>query len=178
MEVNIIHWLQSLTNPIFTGISEFLATIGDNGIIYIIIALIMMLGLKYRKAGIFLFLNLASCGVVGIILKKVIGRERPCFAHPDQVLPCRGDESQFTSCPSGHMIMATAFVLVMCKYFPKYKWLWITYLIIMGISRMYLGAHYLSDLLLAIAIAVVIFVIISVIWKKYFKNRRLENKSE
>ena len=166
MEVQLNVMLQSITNPIFDMISNILAIIGDNGIMYIIIAIIMMCMVKFRKQGIFLFLNLGVCGVIGMVLKKLIGRERPCFAYPELVT-CAHKESQFTSMPSGHMIMASAFVFVMCKYFPKYKVLWVSYLILMGLSRMYLGAHFISDLLLALALAFMVFVITNVVFKKY-----------
>lgn len=162
-------WLQKLDNPIFRAIGEFLGVIGDNGILYFIIALILMLIIKYRKAGIFLFINLFFCAGIGVVLKKIIGRERPCFAHSQDVV-CYVDENQFASCPSGHMIMATAFCLVMCKYFPKYKWFWIGFTVLMGISRMYMGAHYLSDLLVSVMIAIVVFVVISIVWKQYFRK--------
>lgn len=170
MEVSINHFLQSMQNPIFTAISQVLATLADNGLIYIIIALIMILIKKYRSKGTFLFLNLASCAAIGMVLKKIIGRQRPCFAHPNQVV-CFNPENEFTSMPSGHMIMTTAFVLVMIKYFPKYTWLWITLLIVMGISRMYLGAHYISDLLVAMLIAFAVFIILNIIWKKIISKK-------
>ena len=49
MEVQLNVMLQSITNPIFDMISNILAIIGDNGIMYIIIAIIMMCMVKFRK---------------------------------------------------------------------------------------------------------------------------------
>ncbi len=170
MEIAIIEFLQQFQNPIFDVIAKTLAFIGDNGLLYFLIAFMMLCFVKYRRKAIFLLSNLIASGVVGYLLKVLIARERPCYYAPD-LIACLANESQFSSCPSGHMIMGTAFVLVMIKYFPKYKIFFIGYLILLGISRMYLGVHYISDLLIAVLISFIIFVIISIIWKKFLKNR-------
>lgn len=165
MEANINIFLQSMQNPIFTSIAQFFAIIGDNGLIFILIGLVLLFIKKYRKKAIFLLTNLASCAVVGMVLKKIIGRERPCFVYPNQIT-CFNDENQFTSMPSGHMIMAASFCFVMMKYYPKYNWLWITIMVVMAITRMYLGAHFISDIIVAVILAFVIFLILNIIWKK------------
>jgi len=76
--------------------------------------------------------------VFSLILKQVIGRLRPEFAPLIEPL------SQF-SFPSGHAIVVFSVLAILQKGFKKISKLWLVLAMVVCFSRVYLGVHYLSD---------------------------------
>ena len=94
-----------------------------------------------------------ACGV-GIlcfqVLKRVIGRQRPSIqARHDWARLLPPDEFSF---PSGHTISAFAFAIAVAQFYPAlFPWLLFCALSV-GISRVVLGMHFLSDVLAGCAL--------------------------
>lgn len=117
------------------------------------------LSLTSRSAQPLTVTAIAAAGSVGltVIGKAVVGRTRPPFI--DAVPPF---ESSF-SFPSGHSLnsMALAGVLVYLALLQLHRWWWRTlvaaaaasFAVAMGLSRVYLGHHWFTDVLGAWAIA-------------------------
>jgi membrane-associated phospholipid phosphatase len=91
---------------------------------------------------------------LNLLLKNVFARQRPHLANPLLALTTY-------SFPSGHTVMATVFYGTLCALVVSRsrRWLWRALAIVVagllillvGFSRIYLGVHYLSDVLAAIA---------------------------
>ena len=87
---------------------------------------------------------------------RIVGRERPGFPHLVEV--------SGYSFPSGHMMASTTFALLMlyflwsstCSKLWKvlFTILLILYPIVIGLSRIYLGVHFTSDVLGAFCVSV------------------------
>ncbi len=92
-----------------------------------------------------------SGGLV-LLLKEIIGRPRPFVDHPDCITPYGG--SRDYSMPSGHSTMAAAIATTLSLRYPEWYVIGpsVLYALYTGISRMHLGMHYLSDVLLGYAI--------------------------
>jgi membrane-associated phospholipid phosphatase len=95
------------------------------------------------------------CGMLlNVLIKEVVGRARPSFRDPILVL----DTYSF---PSGHTTGATLFYGVLAAFLvSRIQW-WparagvvlvaLAIVILVAFSRLYLGVHYLSDVLAAFA---------------------------
>ena len=51
------------------------------------------------------------------------------------------------SFPSGHASFAFFSLIFIWKLFPKFKWIWLIIVILISLTRVYAGVHYLSDVI-------------------------------
>lgn len=149
---------------ILTPIMKVITFIGEKGIIFFLLAFILVLSPKTRKIGVCVF-GAVSCGylVNNIILKEAVARVRPFLdtanAHFrdyksfwDAVGSPAEDGFSFTS---GHVTAAAAgmFALLFSKgkkmIVPSIAWIGLTM-----VSRNYLVAHYPSDCLFGLVIGI------------------------
>ena len=120
------------------------------------ISICLLLLIKNKKVGISVFLNLILASLTNYILKQILQRPRPIEYR---II----DESGY-SLPSGHSMVSMAFYgyliyLIHRQIKNKYiKWSLSTLLslliISIGISRIYLGVHYTSDVIAGFLVAI------------------------
>jgi membrane-associated phospholipid phosphatase len=113
--------------------------------------LVPLLFKRFRLSWYFLVIS-AGAGIVMEIAKKVALQPRPVtllLGHMHE----RAVETGLNSFPSGHATIATALALVMWIILPKrWRWLSIMWILIAGISRIYLGDHTPVDVIGGFAI--------------------------
>lgn len=137
-----------LISDFATPIAKFITNFG--GAIFIITLMItLFILIKDKKIGLSIFLNLVIVTTLNQLLKRILQRPRPT--------EYRIIEETGYSFPSGHSMVSMAFygylIYLIYKYVKnKYiKWTLIVLLSILicsiGISRIYLGVHYTSDVL-------------------------------
>ena len=169
-ELTILDWMQAnLRNPILDLLMPAITTLGNSGLIWIILAGILLLIPKYRKVGAAvltgLVLEVICCNLV---LKPLVARIRPCDVNTAvQLLIARPDDFSF---PSGHI--GASFAAVAALYTSRNR-LWIPSLILavlIAFSRLYLYVHYPSDVLAGVVIGIMAGWIgsklVDVIWRK------------
>ena len=144
-----------LISDIATPIAKFITQFG--GVIGLItITIILFIAIKDKKIGLSIILNLAIVGSLNQILKRIVQRPRPTEFRLI-------DESGY-SFPSGHSMASAAFygflIYLIHKKIKnrKLKIILITLLsiliILIGISRIYLGVHYTTDVLAGFFISI------------------------
>lgn len=87
-------------------------------------------------------------GIITTSLKFAFNRERPFITYPDDIFE-HATKAGSLSFPSGHTSAAFSVATSLCLEFPKWyviapSMLWAS---TVGYSRMYLGVHYPSDVL-------------------------------
>ena len=122
--------------------------LGDAGMLFIALGLVMLLFKSTRRAGFSaLCAMLIGLVVVNFTIKPLMARERPWLVIQDFVnLVPEKDPNSF---PSGHTNAAFAFALALCMTAPK-RWMKIAAVfagLVMGLSRLYVGVHFPSDVL-------------------------------
>ena len=82
---------------------------------------------------------------IGGQLKLLIGRARPCqvLANIHELVGCGGT----MSLPSNHAVNSSTAAAFLHMLYPATAWITWPLVAIIGLSRVYLGAHYVSDVL-------------------------------
>lgn len=154
MEIEILNAIQHLHTPIFDRVMCAVTGLGNAGILWILLAVVLLAIPKTRKSGYIvmaaLVLDVILCNGV---LKHVFARVRPCDVNTTiQLLVPRPSDYSF---PSGHT--AAAFAAVSALFFAGEKKLWkpaLVLAILIAFSRLYLYVHYPTDILGGIAVGV------------------------
>ncbi|MBR2381905.1 MAG: phosphatase PAP2 family protein [Clostridia bacterium] len=137
-----------IRNPFLNVVVPFYTGLGDDGIIWIVVGVLMLIPKKTRKCGIMVLAALLVMLVTNnIILKNLIARARPYATYPELVADLADiiHIPKSYSFPSGHTVsaMATAFTI-----FSQHKKLGIAAIVaatLMGLSRLYVGVHFPTD---------------------------------
>lgn len=121
---------------------------GDGWLWYLIGLSILLLGGEGRFTAVASAGSAALVGIgVFVVLKKISGRKRPCEIEPHcwaHLLP--PDRFSF---PSGHTITAFAMAIALGEFYPALLPGLLFCAISIAASRILLGMHFLSDVIVA-----------------------------
>lgn len=156
IESEILVWIQNhIRFEIMDNIMPGISAINNAGIIAILTVLILVLWKKYRCAGLAAFASIASeCVIINLILKPLVHRTRPFYVN--ESLQLLGHIPTDYSFPSGHTGSAFAVSTVMLLCMPKKYGVTATVIsALIAFSRLYNGAHYPTDVLIAMMIGII-----------------------
>jgi len=133
----ILLFITAYRNPILTTILKFLT----DSITYLPIPLIILSAIMFykktnKKITAVWFVSF-SAFIASYAIKYAVGRVRPDFVMP---LVHEGSPSF----PSAHAAVSFAPVQILSG---KLKWVWVIFAVLVAYSRMYLGVHYMSDVI-------------------------------
>lgn len=168
---NIYNEISSLKSNFTTVFFKTITMFADEEPI-IIIAIICLIVIKNRKIGASIAVNLASSAFINHLIKEIVQRQRP-------PIELRMVEESSFSFPSGHAMTSAAFYgLIMYFIFKKVKnkklrnticTVLSLLILLIGISRIYLGVHYASDVIAGFVLAIIYLVLYITFILKLFK---------
>ena len=166
LDFNILFWIQDLIrNDVFDVIIPFYTSLGEDGIIWIALGLILLIPKKYRKTGIMVLAALLVMLVVNnIVLKNLIARPRPCWTYPEMVQLVHNPSSY--SFPSGHTTSAFAVAFTVFSQHKKLGKVIIVMAAIMAFTRLYVFVHFPTDIYGGILVAAAITTFVCFMEKK------------
>ncbi len=100
--------------------------------------------------------------ILSVILKLMVGRLRPYGVVPFSFLGAVN-----YSFPSLHAAAAFSLLPVLNKKFPKLNWFWTLFAVFVAYGRVYLGLHYVSDVIAGALMGYLIGVFLAYLQEKY-----------
>jgi undecaprenyl-diphosphatase len=116
---------------------------------------------KWMRIFLSMLVAIAIAGVAGTVIKRTIPRARPSVKTELRWAGPRFS-TKYHAFPSGHVVASTAFFGVLVFARRRVGLACLPIPILIGLSRMYLGAHYLSDVVCA---AVLGILCAAVVWR-------------
>ena len=155
LDDRILLWLNSHSTPFIDNVALQVTAVG-NGLTVVVIGLIacaFLWAIRERVGVLLLVIAVAGGDMFNRLLKEVFGRPRPeLFVL--ETLYARPVSASF---PSGHatasmvLYLVLAYLLVRLGGKGVFRWIVIAVsgvlIVLIGVSRMYLGVHYPSDVL-------------------------------
>ena len=150
VDQSIMWSVHQFANPFFSRVAIGLSSLGGLPAYTIFLVLftsyIFFVKSSWRAALNFLMVSMIGSVVLGWSLKIIVKRPRP------ELWP-RLVQDYGASFPSGHSLYAATLAMVLILVSWKTTWRWpsvivgVTWLVLMGVSRIYLGVHYPTDVL-------------------------------
>lgn len=167
MDLNILIFIQSLRTTFLDIFFTAYTHLGDHGILWILILVVLALHKPTRKIAWFgAAAMLIELAVVNGVLKPLIMRPRPFTVHDVELLIQVPADSSF---PSGHTANAFAAATYLFLWKLPCRKTYLALAALMGFSRMYLFVHYPSDVLAGMLIGIAVGVFTYHLSRKYIK---------
>lgn len=192
-EFDILHWAQTLHNPVLDFIMATFSFLGEAAPL-VIIAVILSLIPRYRKCGISMLAGLIlSVIFCNGILKPLVQRERPYWIDEGLLSQIEALKNSLPSWfmkipvdysfPSGHTSASFASALAIFMVRKREGIVAIVIAACIAISRIYIGIHYPTDVLISLVLGTLCGIcgalIVRWAWAKYgdrLKMRFAKNK--
>lgn len=143
--------------------------LGNGGLIWIVMAIIMLFFKKYRKTGITLGTGLLEGVIVGnVLLKNLIARERPCWIN--ETVNILISIPQDYSFPSGHTLSSFIVATIIMHHDKRIGIAAYVLAYMIAFSRLYLYVHFPSDVLAGVLIGIIIGTVSNVVSDKIFSS--------
>ena len=169
-EFDWLYALQDIHNPVLDKVMVFVSALGNAGIFWIAVGLLLLITKRYRRGGAQMLVAMAVTFVIGnLILKNLVARERPCWIDRE-VLLLMASPSDY-SFPSGHSMNGFAGSVSLLCIDKRIGIPAVILAAIIAFSRLYLFMHFPTDVFAGIVIGLVIALITNyVFWKKGWKQ--------
>ena len=163
-DLPILDWIAAnMRNPILDAAMPIITLLGDAGIFWIVVSVLLMFTKKYRKLG----LGMAFAMVMGLLvcnvyLKPTIARIRP-YDFQEQylgvVIELLIDKQHDFAFPSGHTIASFEACTVLLLGSKKLGIPATILAILIAFSRLYLYVHYPTDVIASIVLGTIFGII-------------------
>ncbi|GMQ83907.1 MAG: bifunctional DedA family/phosphatase PAP2 family protein [Gammaproteobacteria bacterium] len=169
LDLYLYHWLQSLRSPLGDHLLIVTTEIGDGRVLYsfaLLLSLILLARQRWRAA-VHWLLTVAIVGLLTWALKHYTAVQRP---------PLLDNALMSYAFPSAHASLSVAvfgFLAVIMARELRSSWHWIPYstavflVVAIGFSRLYLGVHWLSDVLAGWSLGLVWVALMGIAYRRH-----------
>ncbi len=168
---------ESIRGYILTDFFMGITYVSSGIIIFFILTSLFLWREKKRKWILPLWVTLALSVIVSFLLKIIIKRPRPYqLGIVSSVLEEASHNIWNFSMPSFQAMLGFCAVPILSKEFPKFKYVWIVFASLIALSRVYLGVHFMSDILIGGLIGCVLGALViqsenkNNFWEKIYKK--------
>jgi undecaprenyl-diphosphatase len=170
-DLAILRTIHSWSSPLFDQIFLFFTTIGNVEYVLVAAAIILayLLYKKQRLNALILLFGVGGAAASNVILKLIFHRDRPAFWHSLVT------ETGY-SFPSGHAMMSSALALCLVVLLWNTKWR-LTAIVLggivvamVGISRLYMGVHYPTDIIAGWSVSLAWVLVVAIIAKGWSRR--------
>lgn len=142
---------RSAVRGLFRGVSR----LGDGAVWYTLILLMpILMGSANLRTGLIASVHMLGAGAFGLIvyklLKRILVRERPFIGLIG--IECAMPPLDRYSFPSGHTLHAFLFTIIAVDYIPGLIVVLAPFAVLVALSRIVLGLHYPSDVVVGAAL--------------------------
>lgn len=173
LDCQMMTWIQNhMPHEGLNGLMVWISRLGNGGMIWIFLGLaLLVLGWKKRKSllwGLAVLFSLGSNALVcNLLLKPMVARTRPYdVLGYDLMIPPLSDYSF----PSGHTSASFAAATAIYALHPGWGKAAYVFAALMGVSRLYLGVHFVTDVVAGAVIGVLMAKLTLFVMKKITKN--------
>ena len=163
-------FMQELRNGFFDFFFSFISFLGEE---YVYILLFGIIYYTYdKKMGEFMAITLGLSATVNTIIKNIVGAPRPFQKYPELVENLRPETSLGKSFPSGHTQNFSTVLFSGFFYTKKKVMFYVSSVLVllMMLSRMYLGVHFLEDVVVAAILGISIAYGAFLVFNKLFDD--------
>ena len=144
----VLRGVNSLASPQLDTVAVILTQLGGVvGVVALTVGFALLLwGRQLRRMAVLLVAGVGGAVTLNLLLKLFFQRDRP------QLWERLVTENSY-SFPSGHAMASSALAFSLVIVFWPTRWRWLAlfgagfYMIVIGLTRLYLGVHYPSDVL-------------------------------
>jgi undecaprenyl-diphosphatase len=148
LDRRIVEELSGLDWPIVTPVMKLLSA--TNEVVFLLVAVGVAITVRRPAVPALTLVAIIVAGRVDAVLKALFDRPRPplsdAHVHPLVALP------PDPSMPSGHALTSFTCAMVIGMWAPRLRTGLLVYAGLVGLSRVYLGVHYPSDVLVGACI--------------------------
>ncbi|MBQ8558464.1 MAG: phosphatase PAP2 family protein [Tyzzerella sp.] len=170
-EASIILWIQENLRGPMDGVVKFITYLGDDGILWIAMGIVLLFWKKTRPIGVTVLLSLLfDYLIINVALKALVARPRP-FVVNELITPLVTNVSPYRSFPSGHSGGSFSAMFALYKWVPKRIGIPAIILATMvALSRLYVGVHYPTDIIAGCVIGFICSVLANYIVRRMMKK--------
>lgn len=147
--------------------------LGNAGLIWLIVAGLLLLTKKYRRTGVVLLAGLAVGFLIGnLALKPLVARPRPCWldGSVSLLIPVPTD----ASFPSGHTLSSVIAAFLLTVADRRFAIVAVPLAVLIAFSRLYLFVHFPTDVLAGAVLGVLIAGVVRIVSNRIAGKRKVE----
>jgi membrane-associated phospholipid phosphatase len=142
-----IEFLQNVRTPLFDSFAAWLTRLGEAPLLIMLALGVLVFRRSGRDLAFWLIAAFLIASGTNALLKDALSVPRP-----DATEIWAATERHGSSTPSAHtMIAASVWMLAALSWGGKTRWLLLAVPFVVGVTRVYLGAHYPGDVILGLA---------------------------